>query len=193
MEVCEVSADGDCFYHCVVQCTRGHGCCLDTTVAMLRAGIAQYVREDARVREWIRLLVKLYKDDTATLKQENPLLKNVRSLQDISDNITVKGVWASQIEVGVTQLMLATHQMSLVVVEANCASAADQLLAALDKATLPWAMVLVRVEDCHYRFLQLSRSSSDTRAEPIRIFDTAWLLYHAACLVMLEDSDDQLF
>lgn len=184
-----MQADGDCFYHCVLQCTRGHTCCPATTVASLRARIARHVRENARVRQWIRRLIQLHTEDTATLKQENPLLQDVRSLQDISDNITIRGVWASQIEVGVTQLILDPHQVSLVIMEADSASAANQLLAALDKVKLPWTMVLIRVEDCHYRLLQFSSSMS----EPIRIFNTAWLLYQAACLVMLEDSDEQLF
>lgn len=195
LEVCDVDADGECFYRCLVRCLQqdaavwsGLGLPEEEwhAILCLRGLVARCVRDDQEVGAWIHALVRLYKEagSAADLADENPLLNGARCLKDVSYNITVGRAWASQVEVMVAQRETAGHGVALVVLEAGCASSSDQLLAALDKTAAPRCAVLVRVRQCHYCYLALG-----TR----RVFHTAWLVYRAAVLAMLDDPDDPLF
>lgn len=192
MEVCDVDADGDCLYRCLLCCLRGSPTAcrklsLSTGgVTTLRATIAQNVRENLEVRKWLRTLLRLHKQTEGgiNLTEDNPLLAGARSLADVSDNITTNRVWASQVEINIARSLVAPCGIAIVVVEGDSDSAADQLLAALNQTGEPRCIVLVRVHQCHYRFLRL-RSTT--------IFSTAWLIYKSAQMAMTEDEDSQLF
>lgn len=139
------------------------------------------------MQQWLRRLISLYKDtgDIKTLQMENPLLHGIRSLEDIANNITVERVWASQIEASVVRMLLGKVDVDLVLLEGASDSAANQLLAALNSVKTTRCIVMVRVDDCHYRYLrQVSKQT---------IFTTAWLLHLSTCMAMHEDEDDQLF
>lgn len=192
MEVCDVDADGDCLYRCLLCCLRGDPeVCRELSlstdgVTTLRSTIAQSVRENLEVRKWLRTLLRLHKQTEGgiNLTEDNPLLAGARSLTDVAENITTNRVWASQVEVNVARLLVAPFGIAIVVVEGASDSAADQLLAALNQARMPRCIVLVRVNQCHYRFLRL---------RSITIFCTAWLIYKSAHMAMTEDKDSQLF
>lgn len=198
MDVADVDADGECFYRCLVCCIRRdrtlyEGLSLSAVpgnaISQLREHVAYHIRGDPEVREWIRALLLTMKrledpEVVAGIMEDNPLLYGARSLQGISDNITLGKAWASQTEVGIVRRSLGAYGIGLVVVEGESPSAADQLLAALDKLLTPRCIVLVRVHNCHYRFLRMQR---------LTIFNTAWLVYGACCMAMLQDDEDQLF
>ena len=82
--------------------------------------------------------------------------------------------------------LCAPHDIALIVVEGDTDSAANQLLASLDKIVQPRCVVLVRLEDRHYNYLE---GLSDGG----RTFNTAWLVYVVACMAMVEDAGSQLF
>lgn len=198
MNVADVDADGDCFYRCLLCCIREDRALYDglalsalpgNAILQLREHVARHIRDDPEVRGWLRSLLLTIKgmvdpEDAAGIKEDNPLLSGARSLQMVSDNITVDRVWASQTEISVVRRTLSEHELALVVVEGDSPSAADQLLAALDKLLAPRCVVLVRVHNCHYRFLRMRRR---------KIFNVAWLVHMACGLAMVQDEDDQLF
>lgn len=189
----DVAADGDCFYRCVLCCLRGDapvwaGLGLPDTprvaILALRRLVAWHIREDDEVIGWVTSLIMLQLGEPTALREDNPLLRGAKSLSGAAANVETGGAWASQIEVGVVRKLTAAHGIEVVVLEGGGASAADQMLAALDKTRAARCLVLVRVDDCHYCFLRLGLR---------RLFSTAWLTYRAACEAMLEDFDDQLF
>lgn len=195
-EVCDVQADGSCFYRCLVSCALGDSPlwdCLfrtafsqDQAIAHLRRRVARHVCNDSEARESLRSLILLHKQmgEASQLLEDHPLLQNAASLDDIAKNIRVHGVWASQVEVEAAKAITAAASTALVILEGESNSAADQLIAAIDKVHFARCIVMVRVDDCHYRFLRLKEC---------KVFNTAWLIYAAGCLAMLEDGDDQLF
>ena len=197
LHVNDVAADGDCFYTCFVLCLRKDEMVLwsilradpqsiEAGVPRLRAVVAEEVCTTQHGRDCLRTLILICKaTGDMELRKDHPLLGGARSLKDIARNITAERVWASQIEVGMAQRITAAYDIGLVVVEGATSSAANQLLASLDKVQQERCVVLVRVNDSHYNFI--SGAQSET------IFSTGWLVYRAACAAMLEDVEDQLF
>ena len=186
LNVCDVLADGNCFYRCYVQCfgTEGDE---EEDVMSLRQLVAGCVTTDPGTRSSLKSLLVIMKecrDNREELYMDNPLMEGARSLADIAANITANHVWASQIEVGVVRKLAAIHGVALVVVEGGTSSATDQLIAALDKAGQPLCVVFVRIDNCHYQYLTGSTQ---------KVFPTDWLIYKACTMAMLEDAEDQLF
>ena len=188
MHLCDVPGDGDCFYTSIVRCLcnspeiLGLPSCETEAVDGLRALVADEICSTAP-HGCLRSLVVLCKKDR-TLKDEFPLLKGAASLEAVAANITEKRVWASEIEVEASRSLLRPFGTALVVLQDGADSAADQLLAAVDKIELGKCILLVRVNDNHYQYLAEATQT---------VFNTAWLIYKASILVMTEDEDDQLF
>lgn len=186
LTLCDVPADGDCFYTSYVRSALGQ---LPPNIEkrinkLLRTRVAANVLQDRSVQKMLKSLVVLCKQcKSDNLVEEHPLIVGAQSLSDVADNIKDNKVWASQVEVSIVQQFAAKRKVALIVVEGNTESAADQLMAALDKATMEKCMVLVRMDQCHYQYLWMNGG----------VFSTAWLIYLAAQMAMLEDPDAQLF
>lgn len=199
----EIAGDGHCFYRCVVRSLL-HNIVLPPgariigidedegrveerdAVRHLREFVADRVIRDKDVKEWIRTLIHLHRgtDGGINLTADNPLLARARCLSDVAGNIVHRNVWASQIEIQIVKRQLEHNGIALVLVERSQISAANALIAATDKISLPLALLVVRVETCHYNLITLAGA---------KLLPTAWLMYKAACLAMLEDDDHQLF
>ena len=196
LQVCDVDADGECFYRCFVACAEEDEALWTMlfrpsfsqaqAISCLRRRVAKHVCENDEAREWIRSLILMHKD-TGSIVEEHPLLQNASSLNDVYKNVTVHRVWASQVEYEVVQRFAKWANIALIIVEGTTTSAANQLLAAVDKVRCARCIVFVRIDDCHYQYLRVDKRQVH------KIFNTAWLIYAAAQLAMLEDADDQLF
>lgn len=186
LQVCDVEADGDCFYSCVVRCLSQDVAILkalllprnpDLAVSRLREAVAYCVEEDDEVRGWIRRLLLLNKATGGgiSLREDNPLLEDASSLSDMAHNIVERRVWASQLEVLIAQKLTGGQGVALLVLEGGCSGAARQLMSAVQNANHKRCIVVIRVNQCHYQFLSMHPSHG-------RIFDTDWLMWRAACM-----------
>lgn len=167
LELCDVPGDGDCFYTCIARSLGRE----DEYVSALRSAVATLLIRDHQERKTLLRLCRLHRKCPEIVPvNDNPLLEGAKSLEDIAANIRSNGVWASQIEVGIVQRMLAeTEQISLIVLEAGCQDAGDQMASCLGSVSSDRCMFLVRVDQCHYQYVRCHYGAG--------VHNTHWMRY----------------
>ncbi len=120
----DVPGDGSCFYRALYRCMKhsstlesayGLLCSEDEGVSKVRRLIADTAREDPLVQGWLRDLRAIVKECPEAIS-DFPFLED-QSDEDLTHNIEKDGVWASEFEFRVAQLILERAGVKLLVVK----------------------------------------------------------------------------